>query len=1063
MSLPHEFIYELGKHFTGDIRNDTASRILYSTDASMYQIEPLGVAQPRTQEDLIAAVELAAKYKVPILPRGSGTSLAGQAIGNALILDCSRWLDSIIEIDPEFGTATVEPGVVLSTLNSAAVKYGLMYGPDPASVDRATMGGVIANNATGAHSLIYGMSADHLISADVIMADGTVGVLGERSTLDNSLISNLYSSALEIREKYVEVITKHWPRAWRNSAGYRLNYLLPWSPMKPSQWVGDYPAVDPSRLNLATLLTGSEGTLAVIRRATVKLVQKPKHTILAVVPYQSIAEACEDVPRLLTHHPSAVELIPRFIIHQARRIPAYARQMGWVAGDPAALLVVEFSGDQPAALKEAARKVGEVLTIAESKEDQARIWNVRRVGLGLLDSRPGSARPVAFIEDCAVPVDRLGEFVREIEKILSAHGTEGGIYAHASAGCLHIRPILDLKTSRGVSALRSISEAVLALTLRLAGAMSSEHGDGLSRSEFLERTYGSELMEAMRSLKRAADPNNLLNPGKIIDAPRMDSNLRYGADYKAQVWHSNLSFVRNGGLDIAIEQCNGQGVCRKDTGVMCPSYQATREEMHSTRGRANLLRAFISSSMSLRGANASTALSSGSASDEATPARAPSASVSSLIGRLLRRDFDATRLNPPRTPALAGGARDDMQEAVAQALDLCLACKGCKAECPSGVDMAKLKYAFQAEYYKTHRRQLRDYVFGYFHIAAKLASSVAPLSNALMEIPVIKNLVAQFLGITTRRPFPKFSSHQPKALATHHPDVLRESPQRSGERIVLLSDVFSRYIEPEVEQVALDILSKCGYHVEVLPVIGAGASLLSKGFVDEAQRHATRVLDLLNQADPTREAPIVGIEPPEIYTLKHEYLDLLPQRAEEIHQRIEQVWLLDEFLLRSDEFNLLRVVTMAETDKPENSKQTTHEEIASPAAHNDRIKIMFHPHCHQRAEGLSPDGFPAGTNATLELLRSCGYEVDLIDSGCCGMAGTFGYEAEHYDLSMKIGELKLFPILRQSKFENRKSEIVSTGAACRMQIQQGTGLEVVHPILLVKKRLEGIIAAGTQP
>jgi hypothetical protein len=340
----------------------------------------------------------------------------------------------------------------------------------------------------------------------------------------------------------------------------------------------------------------------------------------------------------LTHHPSAIELIPRFIIRQARSVPAYARQMGWVAGDPAALLVIEFSGDQPSALKDAARKVGDVLTIAESKEDQARIWNVRKVGLGLLDSRPQSARPAAFVEDCAIPVDKLGEFVREIEKILSAHETEGGIYAHASAGCLHIRPILDLKTARGVSALRSISESVFALTVRLGGAMSSEHGDGLARSEYVEQTYGSELLEAMRMLKTAADPDHLLNPGKIFEAPKMDENLRYGAGYKMQVWNSSLSFAGRGGLDVAIEQCNGQGVCRKDTGVMCPSYQATREEMHSTRGRANLLRALIT-------------------------------------GHQLRT-------SPSALP------NNELTTATAHALDLCLACKGCKSECPSGVDMA---------------------------------------------------------------------------------------------------------------------------------------------------------------------------------------------------------------------------------------------------------------------------------------------------------------------------------------------------------------------------------------
>ena len=786
---------------------------------------------------------------------------------------------------------------------------------------------------------------------------------------------------------------------------------MPWSPSKPSQWDGEYPAINPAHINLAPLLAGSEGTLAVIRRAKVNLVKRPKHTILAVLSYQSNADACDDVPRLLMHHPSAVELVPQMILRLARGIPEYARQMGWVIGDPAAVLVVEFSGDEPLALKEAARKIGDILTIAESKEDQARVWNIRKVGLGLLDSRPQSARPVAFIEDCAIPVQRLGEYVREVERILSAHGTEGGMYAHASAGCLHIRPILDLKTARGVADLRAISEAVLALTLRLGGAMSSEHGDGLARSEHLEQAYGSELMDAMRSLKRAADPNNLLNPGKIIDAQKMDVNLRYGVDYQTRVWEPNLSFERYGGMAVAIEQCNGQGVCRKDTGVMCPSYQATREEMHSTRGRANLLRALISRPLTI--------------------ADGPWSMVNGLSS------FDGNKV-----------------EATAAALDLCLACKGCTAECPSGVDMAKLKFAFQAEYYKTHRRQLRDYVFGYFHIAAGLAASIAPISNALMETPVIKNLVAQILGITTQRPFPKFSKKRA---------VLTMGTRRHGEkkgRVIFLSDPFARYIEPETEQAALDILAQCGFDVQVLPILGAGASFLSKGFIEQARNHAARVLDLLNQVDPAHALPIVGIEPPEIYTFKHDYIDLLPQRADEIKQRVANVWLLDEYLLRSKEFTDLRVAKKEQLSKSRESFS--------------REKIMFHPHCHQRAEGPSADGLPSGTNATLELLRSCGYEVELLDTGCCGIAGTFGYEAEHYELSMKVGELKLFPALappvlrtasrspnsnvdtamqKNTLYSNlgRAGEglVASSGAACRMQIQQGTGVKAIHPIVLI--------------
>ncbi|HSL27834.1 MAG TPA: FAD-linked oxidase C-terminal domain-containing protein [Anaerolineales bacterium] len=1022
MTLPADLVNELKKCFTGEIRLDLASRILYSTDASMYQLEPLGVALPRTQEDLHAAVELASRYGIPILPRGSGTSLAGQAIGNALILDCSRWLDSIGEIDPDARTATVEPGVILAKLNSAAGKHGLMFGPDPASAERATMGGVIANNATGAHSLSYGMAADHLISAEVILSDGSLGVLGGQSTLNNPIVSTLYSSALEIREKYADTIKQNWPRTWRNSAGYRLNYLLPWSASAPSQWTGQTYPTDlkpfasaqerPDTLNLAPILAGSEGTLAVIRRATVHLVPRPQHAILAVLAYQSVADACDDVPRLLMHRPSAVELVPQMILRLARSVPAYARQMGWVVGDPAALLVVEFSGDDPGTLRAAARRVGDILTIAESREDQARVWNIRKVGLGLMDSQPQSRRPVAFIEDCAIPVQKLGEFVREIETILAAHGTEGGIYAHASAGCLHIRPILDLKTAKGVTALRSISEAVLGLTLRLGGAMSSEHGDGLSRSEFLEQTYGAEVMEAMRSLKRAADPHNMLNPGKIIDAPKMDRNLRYGTEYRARAWETTLSFARNGGLEVAIEQCNGQGVCRKDSGVMCPSYQATREEMHSTRGRANLLRALISSPVSLR------------AVGEAIP---------SANGRLLR-------------PV---GARNDLIEATAAALDLCLACKGCKAECPSGVDMAKLKYAFQAEYYKSHRRKLRDYVFGYFHVTARLAASVAPLSNALMGAPVIRKAVARLLGITPHRPFPKFTRKRAMRITTE--------TQGRGEKVIFLADAFSRYVEPGTEQAVLDILSACGYEVHVLPVIGAGAAFLSKGFIDQARRHAGRVLDLLERVDSSRQVAIVGIEPPEIYALKHDYLDLLPARASEIIARMGNVWLLDEFLLRSAAFYSLRVV--------DSGRDVVSAKLKSQT-------VRFHPHCHQRAEGPSPDGLPNGTNATVELLRLCGYDVELMDAGCCGMAGTFGYEAEHYDLSMKVGELKLLPLLRDSSalagtspksgeeladngsafasgFGGGWEGVVASGAACRMQIQHGTGVEALHPVMLV--------------
>lgn len=974
MTLSQDFIYELKKRFTGDLRLDLASKVLYSTDASSYQIEPLGVAIPKTQEDLQAAVELAAKYQIPILPRGSGSSLAGQAIGAALILDCSRYLDSIIEIDPESHSAIVEPGTILASLNRAAAKHGLTFGPDPASAERATMGGVIGNNATGAHSILYGMSADHLLEADVVLSDGSLGTWG----MVNSKLGigtrelEIISAVNKIQEKYAEAIKKKYPKSWRNSAGYRLNYLLPWSPSIPPQWdVNDYGLSSTvyrpsSAINLAPILAGSEGTLAVIRRLKVNLVQKPKHTILGVLSYTSIAEACDDVPRLLAMDPSAVELIPQLILRNARSIPAYARQMSWVVGDPAAVLVVEFSGDQPSALKEAVRRLGDVLTIAETAEEQSRIWNIRKVGLGILDSRPQSARPIAFIEDCAIPVEKLGDFVREIEKILDAYGTFGGIYAHASAGCLHIRPVLDLQRGEAVRAMRGIVERVFALTMSLGGAMSSEHGDGLARGEFIERTYGREVTDAMRLLKQAADPDSLLNPKKLFDAPPMDTNLRYGEAYKAKAWTSVLHFEHARGFEGAIESCNGQGVCRKTTGVMCPSFQATRDEAFSTRGRANLLRAAISSQQN----------------------------------------------------------NLEMMKATYQTLDLCLACKGCTSECPSGVDMPKLKYEFMNQYYKSHRRRLRDYLFGYFHVAANLLSPLAPLTNRMMDMNWSRKLIAQTLGIAGQRPFPKFVRGRQKNKYTG-------SQVDSDKAVIFISDVFSHYIEPEVEEAAIEILNRLGYNVHVLPVIGTGASLLSKGFLDAARRHAEEVISEIQRLDGGAGMSVVGCEPPEVYCLKHEYKSLFPERHDELQSITENVWLVDEFILRVA--NLGKYVNSIKTDKE---------------------RLTLHPHCHHRAEGPAADGLPSGVAATVEMLKLFGYEPEVIDAGCCGMAGTFGYDAEHYELSMQVGELGVLPKVREMGKEN--GELVSSGAACRMQIKQGTGVDAVHPLLLVNERLKTI-------
>ncbi len=1002
MSLYPDFVHELQRTTSGDLRTDAVTRTLYSTDASIYQITPRGVFIPKNQEELHAAVELAAKYKIPILPRGSGSSLAGQAIGDALILDLSRYLDKILDIDPEAHTATVEPGVILSDLNRAAAKFNLGFGPDPASADRATMGGVLGNNATGAHSIRYGMAADHFLSSDVILADGSLATLGEVSleraaqiakdaqptdafSLSSSLSApnleaTLYSAALHIRAQYADTIRKRWTKVWRNTSGYRLNYLLPWSPSRPPQWEHDlYPNLNPSTLNLATLLAGSEGTLAVMQRMTVNLVPLQREKVLLVLSFRSIPEAMDAVPAILESQPSAIELLPRLLIDLAREVPAYAPLIDFVDNDASEILVVEYAGDDQALVRNQAQNLGRSGRIITDKHQQANIWKVRKVGLGILSTSTSSTRGVTFIEDCAVPVKRLGDYVRGMARIFEHHNTTGVFYAHASAGCMHMRPVLNLQSERGRRELREIAEAALGLVLSLGGAMTGEHGDGFSRSEFLEKIYGEEINEAFRVLKLAADPENLLNPGKIVSPPPMDKNLRYGADYvtKPLITNPVLDFSAEGSLVNAIENCNGAGVCRGFNGTMCPSFQATREESHSTRGRANMLRAWISG-----------------------------------------KDL------PKKEASLS------MQNAVVNSLDLCLACKGCQSECPSGVDMAKLRYEFFNHYYKSHSRKLRDYLFGYIGVFAKFGAPFGGLANQVLGNRAIESLTKKIMGVAEERTLPKFSKAARSSFVTHYP---------SPNPVLYLPDPFTRYFEPEIEQASLAVLRAAGMRVITLPVLGAGRTLISKSFLEGAKKHAQKVRDEIAKIDPEGRYPVVGAEPSEIYTLKDEYLDFFP-KDETMQALAKRTWLIDEFLLRED--NILRVTRLISEKNVENPA----EEHSTKSAK----KISLHGHCYQKARPPADDGLPVGQEATAELLRAVGYEVEIIPSGCCGMAGAFGYEAEHYELSMAVGELVLFPTIR--KLEGN-IPVAAPGTSCREQIANGTGVTASHPLVLVAQLL----------
>jgi len=989
------------------VRSDPVYRQLYSTDASIYQIEPLGVAFPHNTDELAAAVELASGHGVPILARGAGSSLAGQAIGPALILDCSRYLNRILEIDPQSATATVEPGVVLNALNRAAARYSLHFGPDPASAERATVGGSLANNASGAHSIAYGMAADHLLSAEVVLSDGTLTTFYERalplSPLSSPLENALYDAALRIREHYADAIRARWPRTWRRASGYGLNYLLPWSHSEPPLWSVSqtiisnhqssipYPPVSPGTINLALLLAGSEGTLAVIRRATLRLSPLPRYTILAVMAFPGIAEACDATPGLLERNPSAIELIPQSLIRLARSVPAYAAQLAWVdevAGgpqrDPPAILVVEFSGDDTTQLREQALALGSGVYLAESATAQKQVWAVRKVGLGLLASRPGSLKSIPFIEDLAVPVEQLGSFVRALEHLLAEYGTTGDFYAHASAGCLHIRPMLDLKSEQGFNNMRAIARQAVALTLSLGGSVSGEHGDGISRSEWLEPMYGSDILQAFRLLKQAADPHNMLNPGKILDAPPMDANLRYSPSYRAEAWKPSLDFTGQGDLVGAIELCNGAGVCRKAEGVMCPSFQATQDEMHSTRGRANLLRA------------------------------------------LMQTGVPGSAANPQ--------IRKEQERAVYEALDLCLACKGCKAECPSAVDMAKLKYEFTQHYYQDHKRRLRDYLFAYIGSLARMGKPIAPLVNLMLRHTGFRRLLARGLQLAPQRSLPTFARHSLRKQASTLTPVDARPP------VFLLSDPFTEYFYPQNGLAAMKSLLAAGLQPQILPVIGAGRTLISKGFLDEARRHAQQLVNAIDRLDPQGKVPIVGVEPSEIYTLGDEYPDLLPGDAR-IVSLAQRAWMIDEFLLRPGLNGI------------------PHYEKALNAAREPiglRAKVMLHGHCYQKARPPHADGLPIGVAATVALLRAGGYEVEIIESGCCGMAGAFGYEAEHHELSMQIGELALFPAIRgMTSGQNQDIIVSAAGISCHAQIEDGLQLSAIHPIVLFAHAIEG--------
>ncbi len=957
----------------GEARFDPLSRALYSTDASNHQIRPLGVVIPQVEEDLFAIVERAAELDVPLIPRGGGTGLAGQTLGRAVIVDVSKHLNHIHHIDAEAREALVDPGVVCAALNRAAGRVGLQYGPDPASADRATVGGMLGNNATGAHSIRYGMSSDNVLALDVVLSDGTGATFGaqpetkarQRAERDD-LEGRIFSAAFDIQQAYAQTIEARWPRTWRRASGYGLNYLTGYSPSEPPAWYAAPQSYPPANgFNLAPVLCGSEGTLAMTRRARLRLVPKPKHTLLAVLTFDSVAQATERTPGILEFEPSAVELLPHTLMARARSVPGYARHLTFVDEIPEALLVVEFSGDDPKDLVAAAEALGPGARLLSTPEAQNDLWTVRKAGLGLLMSVPGDTKPITFIEDVAVPVENLTSYVREVDRILEAHDTYAEWYAHASAGCLHLRPMINLKTAEGVGKMRSIADAVGDLVINMQGTMSGEHGDGFSHTEFNEKLFGPELTQAFRKLKLAFDPHRRLNPAKVVlfdddEPPALHHSLRYGPDYETIDVRSQFAHRREGSLAGAVEACTGLGVCRKDDGVMCPSYQATRDELHLTRGRANALRAAMSGAL---------------------PADA-------LTGQQMHQVFD-----------------------------LCLECKGCKAECPTAVDMARIKAEFLAMYQAEHGVSLRSRLFGEIHTVSKLASPIAGLANWVGGWGVSRWALEKTLGISRHRRLPPFV----RRGFTRRFQAAAARPM--DHQVLLFVDTYSEHNYPGIAEAAVKVLRAAGCRVLVEKQQGCcGRPMISKGLLTEAKRLARHNLEVLA---PYAEQgiPIIGLEPSCVSAIKDEYLEFFPDdpRAEVL---AEGTHMIEAYLTQE----------RSDGARP----------VDALAFRSGVGGVDVHVHCHAKAL--------FGSQATVDMLKATGAAVAEIQSGCCGMAGSFGYEAEHYDLSMQVGGLKLFPAVGAAVDEGRT--VVAHGMSCRTQIHDGTGVNADHPIQWLAEALE---------
>ena len=936
---------DLEKAIEGEVRFDRVSRALYSTDASVYQIQPLGVVIPQHREDLLNVVRICYKRGCPYTLRGGGTSQAGQAIGDGLQVDLSKHYHRILEVNPVERWVRVEPGIVLDELNAQMAPLGLRFAPDISTASRATIGGMMANNSSGARSVLYGKTIDHVIEMEVALSDGSVVTFKEidRNFVPqgDTLEARCYQAVIDMAEKHAGEIRRRFPKILRRVGGYNLDDFTHLT--RP--------------INMARMMVGSEGTLGVILEAKLKLVPLPKAKAVMVIEFDQLLEALSASPAILKHQPSAIEVMDKSILDNTRQNAALAQiRSSIIQGNPGATLCVEFYAETPEDLPprlEALerdlreRKLGTHYHHATDLQHQARIWSLREAALGLSMAVKEDAKSVSFVEDTAVAPENLAAFIERFLRILKKHGTTAGIYAHASVGCLHVRPVVNMKTEAGVAMFEAIAKDVADLVLEFGGALSGEHGDGLVRSPFMEQMFGPDVYKAFRTIKKAFDPKGLLNPGKIVDAPPLTSNLRFGPRYRAANPKTFFDFSGYGGFAGAVEMCSGVGACRKKlSGTMCPSYMATHDEADSTRGRANVLRQAMSGELGQAGLT---------------------------------------------------------DKGVFETLDLCLECRACKSECPVGVDMARYKSEFLSGYWAKHGTPLKVKLLGRANALAEFGSRYPKLANAFSGI------AAALMGVDARRTLPQLAQN---SLASWF--ALRPLPTKPS--VLLFADTWTNYYQPEIGQAATAVLEAAGRSVALATNVCCGRPMISQGLLEEArtnaQENTRRLLSAVRAG-----SKLIFCEPSCLSAIREDAPGLLRDQERSEAEEVADASMLFEDYLEA-ELNAGR---------------------ARLNFHPGPAEILVHGHCHQKAMGLVP-------SAEKLLARIPGAKLIDPEAGCCGMAGSFGYAREKYDVSKKIAESKLVPAIRQL---NDNAAVVASGFSCRHQVKDFASARAVHPAILL--------------